>query len=112
MTMAKVDFQMESPDSPRVSPDMRRKFLSVTDVASWKLVDEKGNVLYTGLIVSGPKALPDGGFQSMADFTLDMPSDPAKGIPMDAIPAIQNAVITEFQKRAVIKTYPPPTTKQ
>jgi hypothetical protein len=91
---------------------MRKKFLSVTDVASWKLVDENGNVLYTGLIVSGPKTLPGGGFQAMADFTLDMPSDPTKGIPMNVIPAIQNAVITEFQKRAVIKTFTPPTTKQ
>jgi hypothetical protein len=110
--MGRVDFQMESADSPRVAIEMRKRFLSITDVASWKIVDEKGNVLYTGLIVNGPKPLPDGGFQSVAEFTLDMPSDPTMGIPVNAIPAIQNAVMTEFRKRAVIKTYIPPTTKQ
>lgn len=112
MAMGRVDFQMESADSPRVAADMRKRFLSVTDVASWKIVDEKGNVLYTGLIVNGPKPLPGGSFQSVAEFTLDIPSNPTKGIPMNAIPAIQNTVMTEFQKRAVIKTYTPPTTKQ
>jgi hypothetical protein len=112
MAMMRVDFQMESSDTPRVNSDIRKRFLSVADVASWKLVNEKGEVVYTGLVVNGPKPLPNGGFQFIADFTLDMPADPTKGIPTDAIPAIQNAVMTEFQKRAVIKTYSPPSTVQ
>jgi hypothetical protein len=106
MAMAQVHFQLLTADAPEVSAETRKKFISITDVASWKLADEKGNVLYTGLIVSGPKPLPDGGFQMMAEFLLDMPSDPTKGIPRDAIPAIQNAVVTEFRKRAVIITQP------
>jgi hypothetical protein len=97
MTMAKVGFQKESLDTVSLDPELRKKFLSVTDVERWKL-DRAGQVLCTGLIVNGLKALPDGGFQSVTEFALD----PTKGIPMNAIPAIQNAVMTEFEKRVVI----------
>jgi hypothetical protein len=112
MAMAKVDFQMESADNPRVTPDVRKRFLGVTDVASWKLVEVSGNILYTGLIVMGPKALPDGGFQSFAELILDLPADPLKAIPDSAIPAIQNAVLTEYRRRAVILPQPGTATKQ
>lgn len=111
MPMAKVDFQMEAADDPRVPPDIRARFLQVTDVASWKLVEASGNIVYTGLIVSGPKSLPMGGFQCFAEFMLDLPKDLTKGIPTNAIPAIQDAVITEFRKRAVIVTQAGPGAK-
>jgi hypothetical protein len=112
MAMAKVDFQAEAADTPLLPPDVRAKFLSVLDVLSWKLVEASGKVLYTGLIVNGPKPLPDGGFQCFAEFLLDLPADPTRGIPPNAIPAIQNAVLTEFQKRTVIITPPVTNSKQ
>jgi hypothetical protein len=108
----RVEFEMLTADSSLVDATVRAKFISVTDVVKWRLVNDAGKTVYSGLVVSGPKTIPGGTFQMTADFTLDMPTDPTQGIPMEAIPAIQNAVITEFQKRAVIKTYTPPTTKQ
>jgi hypothetical protein len=60
----------------------------------------------------GPKALPDGGFQSFAELVLDLPADPSKAIPSNAIPAIENAVLTEYRKRAVFISQPGTETKQ
>ena len=110
--MAQVEFKLEDEKTFSLNPAQTQSFISITNVASWKLIDEKGQVLYTGLIISGPKPLPGGNFQMMADFSVDIPTDPRKGIPMAALPKIQEAVMTEFQKRAVIQTYAPPTTKQ
>lgn len=108
MPMAKVDFQVESVDKVPLEPEIKGRFLSVTDVVSWKLLEASGRVLYTGLIVSGPKPLPGGGFQCMAELILDMPTP----IPTETVRDINNAVLTEFQKRAVFALEPRPKAQQ
>jgi hypothetical protein len=81
---------------PRLTPEMKAKFLQVGQLASWELRDSSGT--YTGLIVIGEKAVPQG-FQSMADITMDIP---AKKPPMAKVQEISQIVQRAFVARTIV----------
>lgn len=80
---------------------IKKKFYAVTGVARWEFQTPDGKVPYAGLLVEGPKPLPGGGFQCMADVILT--EFPPEGVSPDEVTALNNAITIEFNKRAVIE---------
>jgi hypothetical protein len=75
---------------------MKAKFLQVGQLASWEFRDSSGT--YTGLIVIGEKAVPQG-FQSMADITMDVPT---KEPPIGKVQEISQIIQREFLARTIV----------
>lgn len=96
-----VSFKFLSLDDPRYKREMGNSFLKVGQLVGWELPSKAET--YTGLIVVGEKAVPQG-FQSMADFTLDIPATP---IPMERAQQIAQTVMREFQQRGTIQLTTP-----
>jgi hypothetical protein len=94
-----VEFKFVSLPDPRVTPELKGRFLNVGQLVEWKLTDSSGT--YTGLVVIGEKKIPQG-FQSMADFTLDIPA--SGEIPIAKAQELSALVLNEFAKRAVVGT--------
>ena len=82
-----VSFKFLPLDDPRYKPEMGKSFLRVGQLVVWEL--PRKTETYTGLIVVGEKAVPQG-FQSMVDFTLDVPMIP---IPMERAQQIAQTVL-------------------
>jgi hypothetical protein len=91
-----VNFKLVPLPDLRITPEIRARFLNVAQLKEWQLTESSGT--YTGLVVHGEKAIPQG-FQSMAEISVDIP--PA-GIPDTKIQEISQIVQSEFVKRAVI----------
>jgi hypothetical protein len=94
-----VEFKFVPLLDPRVTPELKARFLNLGQLVEWKLIDASGT--YTGLVVIGEKQIPQG-FQSMADFTLDI--TPNVQIPAAKAQELSRLVLNEFAKRAVIGT--------
>lgn len=98
-----VTFKSLPLDDPRYKSEMGKSFLRVGQLVGWEL--PRKTETYTGLIVVGEKAIPQG-FQSMADFTLDVPITP---IPMESAQQIAQTVMREFQQRGTVQITTPGT---
>ncbi len=79
---------------PRLTPELKAQFLNVRQLVNWESTDSSGT--YSGLVIVGEKPHPHG-FQSTADFTVDVP--PGDGIPIAKVQEISRTVQTEFFKR-------------
>lgn len=91
-----VNFTFVRLPDPRITPEIRARFLNVAQLIEWQLTDSSGT--YAGLVIHGEKAIPQG-FQSMAEFIVDIP--PA-GIPDAKLQEISQIVQSDFVKRAVV----------
>jgi hypothetical protein len=100
-----VNFSFIQLPDPRLTPDIKSKFLSVGQLIKWELTDSSG--IYTGLVIVGEKSIPQG-FQTMADITFDIGD---KEIPVTKFQEISRIVLTEFQQRGVVTLKKPPSTK-
>jgi hypothetical protein len=93
-----VNFKLASPSDPRLTADIRSRFLRVGQLVAWDLTDSSGQI-YTGLVIVGEKPHPQG-FQSVADITVDIPE--GDGIPIDKIQELSRIVQTELVQRTVV----------
>jgi hypothetical protein len=93
-----VNFTFIPLPDPRLTADLKAKFLSVGQLIKWELSDSSGT--YTGLVVVGEKQHPQG-FQSTADITFDIGD---KEIPIAKFQEVSQIVQTEFRSRAVVST--------
>lgn len=78
----------------RLTPELKAQFLNVRQLVNWESTDSSGT--YSGLVIVGEKPHPYG-FQSAADFTVDVP--PGDGIPIPKVQEISRKVQIEFFKR-------------
>jgi hypothetical protein len=91
-----VNFTFVLLPDPRITPEIKARFLNVAQLIEWDFTDSSGT--YTGFFVNGEKTIPQG-FQSMAEFIIDMP--PA-GIPNAKLQEVSQIVQSEFVKKAVV----------
>jgi hypothetical protein len=97
-----VDFKPVPLTDPRLTKELRNKFLNVGQLVEWKVTE--GSETYTGLVIVGEKPHPQG-FQSMADFTIDLGN--RNEIAITKVQALTQEVMGEFKRRAVIGTKKP-----
>jgi hypothetical protein len=91
-----VNFKFVPLPDPRVTPEIKARFLTFGQLIEWELTDSSG--MYTGLIFIGEKKIP-AGFQTMMDIVMNRgvgKLSTAKGR------EIIQTVIGEVQQRGVM----------
>lgn len=91
-----VNFAFVPLSDPRLTPELKARFLKVDQLVKWESTDSSG--AYSGLVIVGEKTRPQG-FQSTAEFTVDIRD---KGIPIAKVQEISQIVQNEFVRRAVV----------
>jgi len=90
-----VNFTFIPVTDPRLTPELRARFVFVDQLVQWELTDSSGT--YTGLVVVGEQSHPQG-FQARAEFTIDIPQ---KGVSNSKIQEVPQTVENEFVKNAI-----------
>src|SRR5258705_10284383 len=90
-----VSFMFIPLTEPRLSPELRAKFVHVNQLVRWELTDSSGK--YTGLVVVGAQPHLKG-FQARAEFTIDLPQ---KGLSNSKMREVSHTVETEFVNKAI-----------
>lgn len=100
--VGRVNFKHLGDEAAEQLPQsIKERFEAVFDVTRWEFQTTDGKAPYAGQLVSGPKALPNGSFQCVADIVLT--DFPPEGVSQEVLNGL-NAIITrEFNARAVIK---------
>jgi hypothetical protein len=90
-----VNFVFIPLTDPKLTPELKARFLNVNQLIKWELSDSYG--VYTGLIVVGEKPYPQG-FQSTTEITFDIPEEETSAAKMQQISRLVHA---EFVQRGV-----------
>jgi hypothetical protein len=99
--MKMVNFKFIPLPDPRVTPEIKARFLNLGQLIEWNLTDSSGT--YTGLIFMGEKAIPEG-FQTMMDVVMNRgvgKLSTAKG------QEIIQTVVREVQQRGIMLNVKP-----
>ena len=90
-----VNFVFIPLTDPKLTPELKARFLNVNQLIKWEVTDSYG--VYTGLIVVGEKPHPQG-FQSTTEITFDFPEEETSAAKMQQISRLVHA---EFVQRGV-----------
>jgi hypothetical protein len=90
-----VNFMFIPLTDPKLTPELKARFLDVNQLIKWELTDSYG--VYTGLIVVGEKPHPQG-FRSVTEITFDIPEEETSAAKMQQISRLVHA---EFVQRGV-----------
>jgi hypothetical protein len=94
--MIMVNFMLVPLTDPKLTPELKARFVNVVQLIKWELTDSSG--VYTGLVVVGEKPHPQG-FQSTTEITFDIPEEET---PAAKIQQITRLVQAEFVQRGVV----------
>src|ERR1700739_4786201 len=95
-----VNFKCVPLPDPRVTPEIKAKFLNFGQLIEWDLTDSSGT--YSGLIFMGEKKIPEG-FQTMMDVVMNK----RDGTPTPKAHEVIQTVVREVQKRGVVSLKKP-----
>jgi hypothetical protein len=94
--MIMVNFMFIPLTDPKLTPELKARFVNVGQLIKWELTDPSG--VYTGLVVVGEKPHPQG-FQSTTEITFDIPEEETSAAKIQQITRLVQA---EFVQRGVV----------
>lgn len=100
MLEGRVVFTLLGDDASEDLPqEVRKKFVAVMQTATWEFKSRLDRVLYHGLVVIGPKALPGTEFRCVAEV---LTAAPPGGIDKGTLADLMKIVSDEYRKHTLL----------